>query len=147
MDDDIYPDDDHPVHMNKIDFEKIYRESPKREKYLIKINKFTGETKVINKPITFPYGESEYLMNKGSIHLLQSYGLELPSHYKDKSLKELEEALEKSQAISSKYKDKIRNVANYNYVEGKSIARPKNKNPRQEMILENIISWKFTITI
>ena len=132
LDDDIYPDDDHPVHMNKIDFENIYRESPNREKYLIKINKFTGETKVINKPINFPYGESDmdkYLMNKGSINLLQSYGLELPSHYKDKSLKELEETLEKSQAISSKYKDKIKNVANYNYVEGKSIARPKNNNP------------------
>ena len=111
LDDDIYPDDDHLVHMNKIDFEKIYRESPNREKYLIKINKFTGETKVINKPINFPYGESDmdkYLMNKGSIDLLQSYGLELPSHYKDNSLKELEEALEKSQAISSKYKDKIK---------------------------------------
>ena len=42
--DDIYPDDDHPVHMNKMDFEKICRESPNREKYIIKINKITGET-------------------------------------------------------------------------------------------------------
>ena len=44
-------------------------------------------------------------------------------------MEELQEALLKSQAISSMYKDKIKNVANYNYVEGKTIARPKNKNP------------------
>ena len=37
--------------------------------------------------------------------------------------------MEKSQAISSEYKDKIKNVADYNYVEGKNIARPKSKNP------------------
>ena len=137
MNDDIYPDDDQLVYMNKMDFEKIFMESDfrNREKYIIKINKITGEVKLINKPITLSYGESDMdknLMNKGSIDLLQSYGLELPSYYKDKSLKELEGALFKSQAISSGYKDKIKNVANYNYVEGKSIARPKNKNPSAE---------------
>ena len=42
--DDIYPDDDHPVHMNKTDFEKILMESDyrNREKYEIKINKYVS---------------------------------------------------------------------------------------------------------
>ena len=44
-------------------------------------------------------------------------------------MKELQEALDKSQAISSVYKDKIKNVAKYNNVEAKSIASSKNKNP------------------
>ena len=90
--DDIYPDDDHPVHMNKMDFKKFYGESPNREKYVIKINKITGETKVIKKPITLTYKEQDMdknLMNKGSIDLLQSYGLELPSYYKNENLEEL----------------------------------------------------------
>ena len=128
--------------MNKKDFDKIYKESHNRDKYVIRINKITRETKVINKPITLSYGKSDMdknLMNKGSIDLLQSYGLELPSYYKDKSLKKLQEALEKSQAISSEYKDKMKNVANYSYVEGKSIAKPKNKNPSVKT--RNDIDW------
>ena len=134
LDNDIFPDDDLPVHMNKKDFEKIYRESPNREKYLININKFTEEVKVINKPITLSYKESDMdknLMNKGSIDLLQSYGLELPSHYKDKNLEELREALRKSQLISSRIKDRIKNVAVYDLESdsGKAIAIPKNENP------------------
>ena len=134
MDDDIYPDDDRLVYMNKMDFEKILLESgySNREKYEIKINKNTGEVKVINKPITLTYKESNMnknLKNKESTDLLQSYEIELPSYYKDKSLKELQEALDKSQAISSVYKDKIKNVAKYNNVEAKSIASSKNKNP------------------
>ena len=48
------------------------------------------------------------LMNKESIDLLNFHGLKLPSEFKDKSLKELEEALQKSQAISSNIKDGIK---------------------------------------
>ena len=69
------------------------------------------QVKVMNKPITLSYKESgmdKNLMNKRSIDLLQSYGLELPSYYKNENLEELREALEKSQAISSEYKDKIK---------------------------------------
>ena len=44
-------------------------------------------------------------------------------------MKELQEALEKSQALSSFYKDKIKNTAIFYYDKGKRIARPKNKNP------------------
>ena len=68
-------------------------------------------------------------MNKETTDLLDFYSLKLPSKYKDKSLKELQEALQKSQKISSTYKDAIKNVAKYDYFEGKSIAYPKNKNP------------------
>ena len=122
---DEYPDDDRLVYMTKKDIEKVFIKSPNINKYKIKFDGNTEEVTVINKPITLSYGESDMdknLMNKGSIDLLQSYGLELPSYYKDKSLKKLQEALEKSQAISSEYKDKIKNVADYNYVEGKNIA-------------------------
>ena len=117
-----------------MDLEKIIRENDfiNKKKYEIVTDTNTGEVKVINKPITLTYKESDMnknLTNKGSTDLIYLYELELPSYYKDKSLKELQKALEKSQAISSVYKDKIKNVANYDYVEGKSIARPKNKNP------------------
>ena len=76
-------------------------------------------------------------MNEESTDLLYFYSLKLPSEYKDKSLKELQEALKKSQKISSKYKDIIKNVAKYDYFEGKSIAYPKSKNPSAKT-LENI---------
>ena len=66
MDDEIYSDDDQPVYMNRMDFEKVLMESDfrNREKYEIKINTNTGEVKVINKPITLTYKESD--MNKMS---------------------------------------------------------------------------------
>ena len=88
--------------------------------------------KVINKPITLTYKETDMnknFKNEESIDLLHFYGFQLPAYYKDKRLKGLREALNKSQAVSSVYKDKIKNVANYDYVEGKSIDYPKNKNP------------------
>ena len=102
------------------------------KKYEIITDRNTGEVKVLKYTITLSYKESDMnknLTNKESTDLLQSCGLKLPGYYKDKGLKELEDALQKSQAISSVYKDKIKNVANYNYVAGKSIANPKNKNP------------------
>ena len=134
LNDDIYPDDDHPVYMNKTDFEKILMESDfsTREKYEIKINTNTGGVKVINKPITLTYKGSDMnknLMNKESIDLLHFYGFQLLAYYKDKSLNELREALKESQAMSSVYKDKLKNVAKYDYDKGKSIASPRNKNP------------------
>ena len=125
--------------MNKTDFEKILMESDYRngEKYEIKINLNTGEVKVINKPITLTYKESDMnknLMNKESIYLLKSLNLQLPAYYKDKSLEELRKALEESQLFSSMIKERIKNVAEYDYEvnPGKSIARPKSKSPRLE---------------
>ena len=44
-------------------------------------------------------------------------------------MKELQEALKKSQEELSRYKDKIKNVAKFDYFKGKRIAHPKNKNP------------------
>ena len=95
---------------------------------------------MVEKPIFFTYDKDEInknLMNKESIDLLNFLSFKLPSEYKDKSLKELQEALKKSQKESSKMKDKFKNVANDNHFEGKSIAYPKNKNP-SKTTLENI---------
>ena len=60
--------------------------------------------KVMEKPTILTYDKNEIdknLMNKESTDLLYFYSLKLPSEYKDKSLKELQEALKKSQKISS----------------------------------------------
>ena len=107
--DDIYPDDDQLVHMSQKDIEQIFSKSPiDKNKYVIRFYGKTKEAKVLNKTIRLPYGKSdmdEYLMNKESTDLLKSYGLELSSYYKDKSLKELQEALKNSQEILIGYKD------------------------------------------
>ena len=87
----------------------------------------------MEKPIFFKYDKN--LINKETTDLLYFYDLKLPSEYKDKSLKELQEALQKSQKISSTYKDEIKNVAKYNYFEGKSIAYPKNKSPSTKTLV------------
>ena len=96
--------------------------------------------KVMEKPTILTYDKNEIdknLMNKESTDLLYFCSLKLPSEYKNKSMKELQEALKKSQKMSSKYKDIIKKVAKYDYFEGKSIAYPKNKNPSAKT-LENI---------
>ena len=66
----------------------------------------------------------ENLMNKKSIDLLYFYGLKLPSYYRDKSLKELQEALKESTKTLTNYKDAIKNVAiyDYNIMPGRAIA-------------------------
>ena len=155
LDDDIYPDDDHPVHMNKTDFEKILMESDyrNREKYEIEINTNRGEVNVINKPITLTYKESDMnknLMNKESIDLLQFYRLQLPAYYKEKSLKELQEALNKSQKISSQLKDKLKNAAEYDDDDGKRFAYPKSKSPRpgtSKLIAEHNITGIYNYNL
>ena len=102
-----------------------------QNKYEIKIvDPNTRLLKVVEKPIFFTYDKDEInknLLNKESIDLLHFLNLKLPSEYKDKSLKELQEALKKSQKESSKLKDKLKNVAKYDHFEGKSIAYPKKK--------------------
>ena len=76
-------------------------------------------------------------MNKDSIDTLNFLGLKLPSEYKEKSLSDLDKALKKSQKELSRYKDILKNVAKFDYFEGKRIAYPKNKNPTKTT-LENI---------
>ena len=96
-----------------------------QNKYEIKIvDPNTRLLKVVEKPIFFTYDKDEInknLMNKESIDLLNFLSLKLPSEYKDKSLKELQEALKKSQKESSKLKDKVKNVAKYDHFEGKKV--------------------------
>ena len=109
-----------------------------QNKYEIEIvDPNTRLLKVVEKPITFKYDKDEidkYLMNEKSIDLLHFLKFYLPSEYKDKSLKELQEALKESQKESSKLKDKLKNVTKYNHFEGKSFAKPKNKNPIKNTI-------------
>ena len=112
-----------------------------QNKYEIKIvDPNTRLLEVVEKPTILTYDRNEIdknLMNKESIDLLHFLSLKLPSEYKDKSLKELQEALIKSQKESSRLKDRFKNVAKYDRFEGKSIAYPKNKNPNKTT-LENI---------
>ena len=72
-----------------------------QNKYEIKIvDPNTRLLKVVERLIFFTYDKDEidkYLMNEKSIDLLHFLNLYLPSEYKDKSLKELQEALKKSQ--------------------------------------------------
>ena len=94
------------------------------------------------------YGESDmdkYLKNKESADLLYFYSLKLPSYYKDKSLKELQEALNKSAEILSTYKDSIKNVANYNYktIPGIAIAYPKKGEKAKEKSKEEISEYNI----
>ena len=114
---------------------------PNQNKYEIKVvDPNTRLLKVVEKPIILTYDEKEIeknLLNKESIYLLKFNSLQLPSEYKDKSLRELNKALKESQKISSRLKDKLKNVAKYDHFEGKSIAYPKNKNP-SKITLENI---------
>ena len=96
--------------------------------------------KVEEKPTILTFDKNEIdqnFMNKESIDLLNFLSLKLPSEYKDKSFKELQEALKKSQKRSSRLKDNSKNVAKYDHFEGKSIAYPKNKN-QSKITLENI---------
>ena len=59
--------------------------------------------------VTFSKSDlDENLMNKKSNDLLYFYSLKFPSYYKDKSLKELQEALKESTKILSNYKDAIK---------------------------------------
>ena len=91
----------------------------------------------------------ENLMNKKSNDLLYFYSLKLPSYYKDKSLKELQEALKESTKILTNYEDAIKNVAIYGYdiMPGRAIAIPKKGEKARDHTKKEIISWKFTIII
>ena len=65
---------------------------------------------------TLSYEKDEidkYLMNKESIDLLNFYDLKLPSEYKDKSLKELNEALDEGLKMLAVYRQHIKDTAKY----------------------------------
>ena len=77
-----------------------------------------------------------------NIDLLNSLELSLPSEYKEKSLSDLNKVLEKSQKELTRYKNKLKNVAKYDYFEGKHLAYPLRKNPT-ENTLKNIKYHNF----
>ena len=78
----------------------------------------TLEGESVKKPkittVTYEKDEMDkFLNNKGSIDLLNFYGLKLPSEYKDKSLEELQKAFEKGMEETANLKKSIKNVAKY----------------------------------
>ena len=101
-----------PIRKNILDGLILQSNFYDQNKYEIKIvDPNTRLLKVVNKIPILTYDKNEIdknLMNKKFTDLLYFYDLELPSEYKDKSLKELQEALKISQKISSKYKDIIK---------------------------------------
>ena len=105
------------------------------------------------KVITFEKTElDKYLLNDKSSNLLYFYSLKRPSYYKDKSLRELQEALKKSTEILSGYKDAIKMLQNMivNLFQEELLLTPK-KVKKQEITqkkkLTIIILWNFTIII
>ena len=56
---------------------------------------------------------NKYLNNKESIDLLNSYGLKLPSVYKDLSLEEFQKAFDKGMEKTAELEENIKNVAYY----------------------------------
>ena len=109
-----------------------------QNKYEINIvDQNTRLLKVMEKPIIITYDESDmdkYLNNKESKDLLDFYSLKKPSYYKDKSLKELQEASKKSTDILSRLKNDIKGTADYNYdsIPGTAIAFPKSGEAKQK---------------
>ena len=135
----INQDDENLVRIRKGDLDDILSEKLyDKDKYELKfIDRNKRILKMVEKNLgreskkrTVPFSNSdldENLMNKKSNDLLYFYSLKLPSYYKDKSLKELQEALKESTKILSNYKAAIKNVAIYDYdiMPGRAIAIPK----------------------
>ena len=134
----INQDDEELVRIKKGLLDKYLSEELfDKDKYDLKIiDKKRGTLKMVEKmgreskkrTVTFSNSDlDENLMNKKSNDLLYFYSLKLPSYYKDKSLKELQEALKESTKMLSNYKDSLKNVAiyDYNIMPGRAIAFPK----------------------
>ena len=99
--------------------QKVYniRELEKERKRLQEILDEESE-ETVGKPkiTTVTYGKEQmdkYLSNKETVDLLNFYGLKLPSKYKDKSLEEFQEAVDKGLNASANYKKSIKDVAKY----------------------------------
>ena len=131
--------------MSMKDIGKLFRTSPMdKSRYRVRFRGSTREAFVEDMKLTIlTYGKSDmdkYLMNRESSDLLYFYSLNLPSYYKDKSLKELQEAFEKSTEILTRDKDIIKNVADYNYnsMPGRAIAYPKKGEKAKEKSKQEI---------
>ena len=97
---DMWPNEDEVIPIQKGELDEIIEKGDfDQNKCEIKIvDPNTRLLKVMNKQPILTYDKNEIdknLMNKESTDLLYFHSLELPSEYKDKSLKELQEALEK----------------------------------------------------
>ena len=131
--------DDDLVRIRKRDLDDILSEGLfDEDKYDLKfIDRKRGILKVVEKNlgrepkkriVIFSNSDlDQNFMDKKSNDLLYFYSLKLPSYYKDKSLKELQEALKESTKILSNYKNALKNVAIYDYdiMPGRAIAIPK----------------------
>ena len=92
------------------------KEMEKERKRLQEILDTELEEESVKKPITttVTYGKEQmdkYLNNKEAVDLLNFNGLKLPSEYKDKSLKEFQEAFDKGLNEAAYYKISIKDVA------------------------------------
>ena len=95
---------------------------------------------MVKKPIILTFDKNKFdnnLMNDETVDLLYFLGLELPSKYNNKSLRELKEALKKSEKELTKLKRKLKYVADFDHFDGKSIASPTKKEPKK-ITLDNI---------
>ena len=97
---------------------KYYRKKKlDEEKYEIKFDPDTRTVKVIKKPnTTVTYGKDEmdkHLNYTKGIDLLDSFGLKLPSNYKDKSMEEFQKAFEKGMEEAANLKRKFKYVTYY----------------------------------
>ena len=135
----INQDDENLVRIRKRDLDDILSEGLfDEDKYDLKfIDRKRGILKVVEKNlgrepkkriVIFSNSDlDQNLMDEKNNDLLYFYSLKLPSYYKDKSLKELREALKESTKILSNYKNALKNVAIYDYdiMPGRAIAIPK----------------------
>ena len=99
-----------------------------KKKNEIKIDPISRRVIVNKNPIYVTYGKDEidkYLNYTRSIELLGSFGLKLPSYYKDKSMEEFKKAFEKGIDEAAKLHKKIRNVAIYEKDTDLGISRAK----------------------
>ena len=98
----IYPNDDEKEIVTFKDISNIYSKSPiDKSRYIVGFSQRTNEVLLDDKKpniTTVTYGKDEmdkHLNKKESVDILKSYGLELPSVYRDKSMEEFQEAFDK----------------------------------------------------
>ena len=139
----FYTDDNEEEIMPFKNIKKIYNRSPIDEsRYKLKYDTDTKEVKLedIVKPksTTISYTKdlmNKYLNNKKSRDIINFFGLKLPSEYKDKSLEEFQEALDKGMKEVAILKKNIKDVADYkkDSITGLTLAYPKaGQNARQK---------------
>ena len=115
-----YPNDNEKEIMTFKEISDIYRKSPiDKSRYKVRLSQRTKEVLLDDKKpniTTVTYGKDEidkHLNKKETVDILKSYGLELPSVYKDKSMEEFQESFDKGMDETANLKKSIKNVAYY----------------------------------